>query len=215
MLRLERGGELDAEMAPASIYPVLKSGWPALRDEARRNVVAAFEGSGEADGAVLRRAAEQDAVPAALALRVFEAGSDLRAIYLSGLDIAQYTLVGSGGGSGLPPSALASRVEALGRYYEFLDRLLGPLLADPRPGSIVALVADPGRSAARGSGLLALTGSGVRAGAQLTGSAADVAPTILYLLGIPLSRELPGRARMDLVDEPFRSRVPLRMTDTY
>jgi hypothetical protein len=214
-LRLERGGELDAEIAPASIYAALKPGWPALRDEARRRVIAAFEGTDEADEAVLRRAAEQDAVPAALAARVFQEGSDLRAVYLSGLDIVQCTLVGGSGGSGLPASALASRVEALERYYEFLDRLVASLVADPGPGSMVALVADPGRSALRGSGLLALTGPGARADARLAGSAADVAPTILCLLGVPISRELPGHPRVDLVDESLLSRVPVRTTDTY
>jgi hypothetical protein len=215
MLRLERGGELDAEVAPASIYGELKAEWPALRDDARRRVVAAFEGTDEANGAVLRRAAEQDAVPAALAARVFEESGELRAIYLPGLDIAQYSLVGDTGGSGLPASALASRVEALERYYEFLDRLVASLVADPRPGAMVALVADPGRSPSRGPGLLALTGPGARAGARLDGRAADVAPTVLYLLGIPISRELPGRPRTDLIDESFSSRVPIRPTDTY
>jgi hypothetical protein len=215
MLRFERGGELDAEMAPASIYDALKRGWPALRDEARRQIVAAFEGIDEANGAVLRRAAEQDAVPAALAARVFEEGADLRAIYLPGLDIAQHTLVGGGGGSGLPASAMASRVEALERYYEFLDRLVASLVADLRPGAMAVLATDPGRSPSRGSGLLALTGSGARAGVRLNGRAADVAPTVLYLLGIPISRELPGRPRSDLTDESFSARVPVRPTDTY
>ena len=61
-------------------------------------------------------------MPAALAdARVCGADTDLRAIYLSGLDIAQHNLVGRAGGAGLPASALAARVEALERYYEFLD----------------------------------------------------------------------------------------------
>jgi hypothetical protein len=106
-------------------------------------------------------------------------------------------------------------VEAIGRYYEFLDRLLAPLVDDPRPGSVVALLADPGRSASRGPGLLVLAGTGVRAGVRQVGNGADVAPTILYLLGVPVSRELPGRPRTDLVDPSFVSRVPVRALDTY
>ena len=58
---------------------------------------------------------------------------ELRAIYLPGLDIAQHNLVGSAAGAGLPASALAARVEALERYYVFLDGLLESLVAGPRP----------------------------------------------------------------------------------
>jgi hypothetical protein len=214
-LRLERGDQQDAEIAPPSVYSDLMPVWPTVRDEARRRVVAAFEGTGDADGQVLRRAAEQDALPAALAMRVFAGGQELRAIYLSGLDIAQHNLVGSAAGAGLPASALAARVEALERYYVFLDRLLEPLVAGPSAGRVVALATDPGRSASGGLGLLALTGSGVRTGLVQAGTAAEVTPTLLYLMGIPASRELPGRPRTDLIDEAFASRVPVRSVDTY
>jgi hypothetical protein len=214
-LRLERGGQQDAEIAPPSLYSDLEPAWPSLRDEARRRVVAAFEGTDDADGQVLRRAAEQDALPAALATRVFAEGQELRAIYLSGLDIAQHNLVGSAAGAGLPASALAARVEALERYYVFLDGLLEPLVAGPTAGHVVALVTDPGRSASGGLGLLALTGSGVRTGLVQAGIAAEVTPTLLYLMGVPASRELAGRPRTDLIEESFASRVPVRPTDTY
>jgi hypothetical protein len=214
-LRLERGDQQDAEIAPPSLYSDLQAVWPTLRDEARRRVVAAFEGTGDADGQVLRRAAEQDALPAALATRVFAEGQELRAIYLAGLDIAQHNLVGSAAGAGLPASALAARVEALERYYVFLDGLLEPLVADRTAGHVVALVTDPGRSASGGRGLLALTGPGIRTGFTQAGTTADVTPTLLYLLGIPASRELSGRPRTDLTEESFISRVPVRLIDTY
>ncbi len=214
-LRLERGGDLDGEIAPPSLYASLKPAWPALRDQARRLVLAAFEGTDEAGVAVLRRAAEQDAVPAALAGLVFPGRADLRAIYLSGLDIAQHSLAGGASAADLPASALAARVEALERYYDFLDRLVAPLVDDTRPGTVVALLADPGRSASRGPGLLALKGSGIRAGVREQGRGADVTSTILYLLGIPLSRELSGHPRTGLVDDSFAARVPVRTVETY
>ena len=214
-LRLERGGELDGEIAPPSLYASLAPGWPSLRDEARHQVLSAFEGTDEADAGVLRAAAEQDGLAAALAGRVFSTGVDLRAIYLPGLDIAQHNLAGGTGATGLPPSALAARVEALQRYYVFLDRLLGSLAADPGPGDLVALLTDPGRSASRGSGLLAVTGDGIRADTTREGRGADVAPTFLYLLGVPISRELPGRPRTDLVEDSFAERVTVRGVATY
>ena len=76
----------------------------------------------------MRRAAEQDAVPAALAESVFGADTDLCAVYLPGLDIAQYNLLGSSGGSGLPASALAARLESLERYYGYLDAVIAPFV---------------------------------------------------------------------------------------
>jgi hypothetical protein len=214
-LRLERGGHLDGEIAPPSLYVSLEPAWPGIRDEVRRQVLAAFSGTDDADATVLRGAAEQDDLPATLAGRVFSETSDLRTIYLSGLDIAQHNLAGGTGEAGLPPSALAARVEALERYYEFLDQVLGPLVDDSRPGTVVALLADPGRAASRGPGLLALTGSAVRSGVRRDGRAADVAPTFLYLLGIPVSRELSGHARTELLDDSFVARVPLRTVATY
>ena len=214
-LRLERGGELDGEIAPPSLYASLSSGWPALRDEVRHQLLSAFEGTSDADVAALRVAAEQDGLAAALAGRVFSTPLDLRAIYLPGLDIAQHNLVGGPGAAGLPPSALAARVEAIERYYVFLDHLLGSLVGETGPGDVVALLTDPGRTGSRGSGLLAITGEGIRADITREGRGADVAPTILYLLGIPGSRELSGRPQVGLVDDRFVARVPLRTVTTY
>ena len=115
-LRLERGGPLDAEIEPASLYPGLAAAWPAIRDEARRRVLAAFPENDETAG-ILRRAGEQDALPLALLERLGAQEASLKAVYLPGLDIAQHDLLA--GGSGLPASAMAARVEALERYYVF------------------------------------------------------------------------------------------------
>jgi hypothetical protein len=214
-LRLERGGELDAEIAPPSLYAAFREVWPALRDEARRNVVEAFRGVDEAEGAVMRRAAEQDALAAALASRVFAPDADLCTVYLPGLDIAQHNLLGPTGGTGLPASALAARLESLERYYEYLDAAVAPLVERAPADRVFALLADPGRSASRGPGLLALTGGPIRPSARLAGTGADVAPTLLYLLGVPVSRELPGTVQLGLFDDAFRSRNPVRRVESY
>jgi len=214
-LRLERGGGLDDEVAPATLYPSLRQAWPALRDAARRRVIDSFPDASDPDAAALRRAGEQDAVQVALAARVFDRAADLRAIYLPGLDIAQHALVGPGGGAGLPASVMAARVEALERYYVFLDALIAPLVDSPESGSVMALVADPGRSASPGSGMLALSGPVVLPRTVFGGLAADVMPTLLYVLGIPSSQELPGRPRTEMFQQEFTARVPVRMIEGY
>jgi hypothetical protein len=164
---------------------------------------------------VLRRAGEQDAVQVTLAARVFDPGATLRTIYLPGLDIAQHALFGPGGGAGLPASVMAARVDALERYYVLLDALIAPLVDNPPAGSITALLGDPGRSAAPGPGTLALTGPPVLPGAVFVGDAADVMPTLLYMVGIPTSHELPGRPRTEMFQQAFNARVPVRLIASY
>ena len=214
-LRLERGGALDAEISPPSVYAALLPRWPQWRDEARRVVVEAFADADPATGAALRRAGEQDAVPLALTARLGEGDPLLRTVYLPGVDIAQYELLTGGGGAGLPASAMAARVAALERYYSFLDARVGILLAGLSPDRTVAIVTDPGRSSAKGGGLLALAGPIARRGARVQASRADVMPTLLYALGLPASRELPGRPRVELFSEEFTRRVTVREVETY
>ena len=215
ILRLERGGELDAEIAPPSLYDALRKDWPALRDDARRGVVESFRGVEEDKGVIMRRAAEQDALASAMAARVFAPDAELCTVYLPGLDIAQYNLLGATGGSGLPASALAARLESLERYYEYLDAALAPLVDPPDSGRLFALLADPGRAVGRGPGLLALMGGAVATDLRLAGRAADVAPTLIYALGLPVSEELPGTARVGLFAETFRAAHPPQRVSSY
>ena len=111
-------------------------------------------------------------------------------------------LVGSAAGAGLPASALAARVEALEQYYVFLDGLLASLVAGPTADHVVVLVADPGRSATGGHGLLALTGlyggrdmleravSLLPTFAEITQALADLRRLADALAGLPLSFDL-------------------------
>jgi hypothetical protein len=223
VLRLERGGALDAEVAPPSLYPRLAEAWPRVREDAMRRVSATFPDEGEPD-ATLRRAALQDALPIALASLLTGEPRDLEAVYLPGLDIAQYELLVRGGSS-LPPSALAARVEAVERYYIFLDGVLGPLI---RPDRLTALLTDPGRSPVIREGgessgrkvrpaLLVFSGAApLRAGnAAFDGDRGDVLPTLLYAVGVPISRELAGRPATGLFEGRFVEAHPVRHVESY
>jgi hypothetical protein len=211
-LRLERGGELDAEIAPATLYAPLREKWPAIRAQSRRDADAAVDGRLAADiRAVLLRSAELDAMQLSLASIVSHPAPDLLAVYLPGLDIAQYSLLRAGGDPSA--SAMALRVDAIRAYYSSLDRLVAGAL-EPAAGEVVLVVTTPGR-AGSGSGRLALSGSVARRGASIAGSLVDVAPTTLHLLGVPVSRELAGRSLGNLLDGSFSSRYPVRFVDTY
>ena len=120
-LRLEHGGPLDAEIAPAALYQRLQARWPALRDQRRS---AGRGGAGTAcagrrrPAAMLRRSAELDAMALVLAGAVSEpthrpgrglpAGPRHRAARAAGHDAR--LAVGIGGlGAARASSAITSR----------------------------------------------------------------------------------------------------------
>jgi predicted AlkP superfamily phosphohydrolase/phosphomutase len=123
-------------------------------------------------------------------------------------------------------------------YAAFLDERLGELAREQRGDEILLLVsthgmrATPpwrsllarllGRDAPSGShegappGLLAMAGEGVRAGAVADGaSLLDVTPTILYLMGLPVGRDMDGRILTELLDEAFIRAHPVTFIPSY
>jgi predicted AlkP superfamily phosphohydrolase/phosphomutase len=64
----------------------------------------------------------------------------------------------------------------------------------------------------RPEGILILAGPGVRCGQTISGAQiGDVAPTLLYLLGLPVPEMMDGRARLDALDPALVAARPLRM----
>ena len=215
-LRLEHGGPLDAEISPKELYEPLLSTWPATKHDAVETASELLPRLPDATiDSVIRRSAELDALQLALSAALAKHVShrpDLFAIYLPGLDIAQHTLIGEGGSASA--SALSARLDAIRAYYVYLDRLLGELLMGEKD-VVVMLVMHPGRLAATSQGALAIDG---RIAASSVGGdmrAVDIAPTILHILGVPISRELAGRPVMPLFSREFAERFPVREIGTY
>jgi hypothetical protein len=212
-LRLELGGALDAEIAPAALYERLRSEWPAIRRAAAARARPPAAPADAAIADILQRSSELDALQVTLAGRVMGGETDLLAVYLPGLDIAQHAFFGERTAP-LAPSAVAARLDALREYYRFLDRLLADLLT-PAANELVFVVTGPGRVAERGPGMLAARGAAARAGARVGAQVTDVMPTIVYALGLPRSRELPGRPLQELFTEQHVARYPVRDVGTY
>jgi hypothetical protein len=217
VLRLERGGTLDGELAPATIYEMLRGQWPEIRRRAQDAASQAFPDSTETAG-ILRRSAELDETIAGIARALISPSLDLVVVYLPGLDIAQNVLLGSSAGA-LAPSAVAARVDALRSYYPFLDRVLGPLV-EPADQRILMVVTQPGRVQTSTGGLFALAPAARdlappgpnKADGSTAATPLDVAPTIWGALGLPLSRELAGKPATDLFAVPI---VVERSVPTY
>jgi hypothetical protein len=212
-LRLERGGPLDAEIAPASAYDALRVLWPALRKEATARAAPLPDNTEMAP--LLRRSAELDALQVAITKGVSAANADLVCTYLPGLDLVQHGLFAGAEASGASPAAVALRLAALDEYYVTLDRLLAPAI---RVGGeeLLIVITSPGRVTEGGPGLLLAVGA--TANARLRQGDArptDIMPTILQALGIPLSRELAGRPLLELFAADFARRYPVRQVSTY
>jgi hypothetical protein len=214
ILRLDRGGALDAEIAPADLYERLRARWPQLRQDATRRLKS-FEQerpplSNEIH-AVLQRSSEIDATVMALA-ESLDADLDLLVIYLPGLDIVQQTLLG--GTSRSSAAALEERLAALESYYAFLGGLVGPVIAGAGSDRQLFVITQSGRLS-DGPGVLATIGGNATRAVGASGTVVDAAPTILHALGVPVSRELDGRVLEPLFTQEFLAAHPVRHVDSY
>lgn len=214
LLRLEQGGALDGEIAPAALYDTLERTWSTRRARINARAAAALDANAPADiAAIVQRSVSLDATIADLAAEPSLSAVDLQVIYLPGLDIAQHGLLAAGTSAAASPSAMAARVQAVERYYQFLDGLLSALADEQRT---IVLVTQPGRVTAPGDGLLAVSGRpGAKPVARASTNPAALAATALYLLGVPVADDLSAPLPLSLIDAAFAAAHPAHTVPTY
>ncbi len=161
---------------------------------------------------------------------------DLLAVYFQGVDEVSHRFMHF-----VPPPRLRADPEevrrfggAVAAFYREQDRLLGALLADPWPGAprpVVMAISDHGflSGEARPSrpadqfvggaadwhrlhGIFVVSGPGVRRSDLGTVSIYDVFPTLLYLCGIPVPEDLPGRVLLESFEDSHRQAYALVRT---
>ena len=126
----------------------------------------------------------------------------------------------------------------LERHYDVIDEAIGRAMTALGPDDLLIVVSgygmeplgfgkrliervigDPGISgtheAAPDGFLLAYGASVARGREQARASVVDVAPTILYFLGLPLGRDMDGYARTDLFQRSFTGERPITFIPTY
>jgi tetratricopeptide (TPR) repeat protein len=159
----------------------------------------------------------------ALALEQLRAGSPFVAVYYEGIDMMghrfQHCME--------PRMALCSEDDfaryagAVPAYLRYQDRLIGELLRAAGPETVTVMVSDHGfKSGARRPpditpyttgmpaewhrawGVFLVHGPGIRRGALPPASIYDVAPTLLYLTGLPQAEDMPGRPVLGAFLEP-------------
>ncbi|NNE43109.1 MAG: hypothetical protein HKN12_02785, partial [Gemmatimonadetes bacterium] len=109
------------------------------------------------------------------------------------------------------------------RYHEFMDGVVGEVLAQVPPEATIILLSDHGfedvydhRRGPDGFAIVAGGPTAPAAGGADGGVGADrgrisvydVAPTVARLLGIPVADELPGTVREDILDPAFVDAYP-------
>jgi predicted AlkP superfamily phosphohydrolase/phosphomutase len=123
-------------------------------------------------------------------------------------------------------------------YYRYLDSILGEYMQKRAENETIVILSGHGMeeiSLARrilaplsGSphlsgihedapdGLLVLNGPGIASGRKLTGaSVVDVAPTLLYLMGLPLGRDMDGSLLTDVLDDDIKKSQPVTFISSY
>jgi type I phosphodiesterase/nucleotide pyrophosphatase len=131
----------------------------------------------------------------------------LVAVYLNGTDLLAK-----------PPSNPGDRAAKIIQdrwlvdHLDRLDRKIAELVTVAGKGDLVVVEGDPGRGDPSGddAGFLILAGPGIEEGLSVSGRLLDVSPTLLRLLGFPLSREMKGRPLVQcfLPDSPLAREEP-------
>ncbi len=107
-----------------------------------------------------------------------------------------------------PPGAIVVLVSTYGMEpVPLRRRILEALLGDP---------ALSGTHSGAPDGFILAVGDGIKAGSVARGaSLLDVAPTVLYLMGLPVARDMEGRVLTELVEEDFARANPLTFIPSY
>jgi arylsulfatase A-like enzyme len=127
--------------------------------------------------------------------------------------------------------------QVLDRQYAAVDAQLGRLVASFTPEDLLLVVSGFGmepvsplkrllarvlhEAALSGThegapaGFLIAYGAGIAPGRRPVGAIVDVTPTLLYLLGLPVARDMSGSARTDLFTREFTARRPVTFIPSY
>jgi predicted AlkP superfamily phosphohydrolase/phosphomutase len=154
---------------------------------------------------------------------------DFFALYFRGIDIISHCALKYAEGnrdSSITKEEAECFGETVHEYYRYLDSILGEIINSLSPDTKIMLVADHGfakepdgrfgHRKTRPPGLFMLSGPQIKQGLTLSdASLYDIAPTLLYLAGLPLSQEMDGSLLRACIEEPFFNTHPVRSIASY
>jgi hypothetical protein len=126
----------------------------------------------------------------------------------------------------------------LGRYASLVERWVGEMERDGGPWDVLIVLSGHGLAPtplwrrlvgaltgtsvgsashdAAPEGVLLVVGEGIRPGAvPANASVLDVAPTILYLMGLPIARDMEGRVLTEILEPAFARDNPVTFIPSY
>jgi predicted AlkP superfamily phosphohydrolase/phosphomutase len=154
---------------------------------------------------------------------------DFFALYFRGIDIISHCALKYMEGN-RDSSITDGEAERFGKtvheYYQYLDSILGTILNSLSSDTNIMVVSDHGfakepdgrfgHRKTRPPGLFMLSGPQIKQGLNLVGASLyDIAPTLLYLAGLPLSQEMEGSLLSGCIEEPFLKAHPVLSISSY
>jgi hypothetical protein len=142
-------------------------------------------------------------------------------LYLPGADIIQFKLLGSEVYSNL--NNLKTNLDAMERYYRFLDELLSQTIAPSSENDYTVIIATQGRdieltanNTGNNRGFYSITGPGlIKTDNPQFLTALDITPTILFLLGFPQSGDFDGKPATGLFSIETVSKLNAALIETF
>jgi tetratricopeptide (TPR) repeat protein len=168
-------------------------------------------------------------------LRSGDRGSGLLAVYFQGIDEVNHRFAHCAPPKAAlcPPADFARFKDAVAAFYRYQDAIVGELL-DAAPGATTILLSDHGFASGEDRpadlkpfiegkpglwhdlvGVFAARGPAIRKGEVPTVTLYDIAPTLLYLLGLPVAQDMPGKVLEKAIDPAFLSAHPVRQVPSY
>lgn len=139
------------------------------------------------------------------------------AVYLSGLDSIGHRFTHADAGAQHKYDLKYGKVQE--NYYRYMDRVLGLVMKEMRADSIIVVVSDHGlrNGVHSDDGVFICAGPEIRRGVRISEeiNLTDVCPTLLYLLGFPVSSEMDGRVFSGVVEPSSLAKNPIRYIPGY
>ena len=154
---------------------------------------------------------------------------DFLALYFRGIDIISHCALKYAPekrDSQITDEEVEQFGETVHEYYRYIDRVLRELIEAVSVDTTVMFVSDHGferepdgrfgHRKTRPPGLFIVCGQNIKRGIGIkNASLYDIAPTILHLSDLPVSKEMGGKALTGCVKEGFLESHPVRFTDNY
>lgn len=154
---------------------------------------------------------------------------DFLALYLRGIDIISHCALKYDPGNRdnqISDKEVEQYGETIRNYYIFIDSIINELIETVSDDTTVMLVSDHGfekepdgrfgHRKTKPPGLYIVSGQHIKKGIRIDNeSLYNIAPTLLYLGGLPVSKEMDGEVLTCCLDDAFLDDNPIHYIDNY